>query len=282
MRSENEIYSLILETAKSDARIKAVYMNGSRTNINAPKDIFQDYDIVYVVENIQSFIDDMDWINVFGKILYMQYPDEYPNYPSDKENSYGYLMQFADGVRIDLTLQTVDYALRHIMEDRLCKILMDKENILPEIGEATDCQRWVKKPGKEQYFAACNEFWWCTNNVAKGLWRKEIPYVQDMVNYCVRPQLITMLNWKVGILTDWKVSTGKSSKYLYKWLSEEEWQMLLSTYFDGDVENAWKSVFRMCELFDNTARLVGEKLGWEYNMQEGKAAWNFLEYVYRM
>ena len=183
MRSENEIYSLILETAKSDARIKAVYMNGSRTNINAPKDIFQDYDIVYVVENTQSFIDDRDWINVFGKILYMQYPDENPNYPSDKENSYGYLMQFADGVRIDLTLQTVDYALRHIMEDRLCKILMDKENILPEIGEATDCQRWVKKPEKEQYFAVCNEFWWCTNNIAKGLWRKEIPYVQDMVNY---------------------------------------------------------------------------------------------------
>ena len=207
MRSENEIYSLILETAKNDARIKAVYMNGSRTNINAPKDIFQDYDIVYVVENTQSFIDDRDWINVFGKILYMQYPDENPNYPSDKENSYGYLMQFADGVRIDLTLQTVDYALRHIMEDRLCKILMDKENILPEIGEATDCQRWVKKPAKEQYFAVCNEFWWCTNNIAKGLWRKEIPYVQDMVNYCVRPQLITMLNWKAGILTDWKVST---------------------------------------------------------------------------
>ena len=282
MRSENEIYSLILETAKSDARIKAVYMNGSRTNINAPKDIFQDYDIVYVVENTQSFIDDRDWINVFGKILYMQYPDENPNYPSDKENSYGYLMQFADGVRIDLTLQTVDYALRHIMEDRLCKILMDKENILPKIGEATDCQRWVKKPEKEQYFAVCNEFWWCTNNIAKGLWRKEIPYVQDMVNYCVRPQLITMLNWKAGILTDWKVSTGKSSKYLYKWLSEEEWKMLLSTYFDGDVDSAWKSVFRMCELFDNTSRLVGEKLGWKYNAQEGKAAWNFLEDVYRL
>ena len=282
MRSENEIYSLILETAKNDARIKAVYMNGSRTNINAPKDIFQDYDIVYVVENTQSFIDDRDWINVFGKILYMQYPDENPNYPSDKENSYGYLMQFADGVRIDLTLQTVDYALRHIMEDRLCKILMDKENILPEIGEATDCQRWVKKPEKEQYFAVCNEFWWCTNNVAKGLRRREMLYVQDMVNYCVRPQLITMLDWKTGILTDWKVSTGKSSKYLYRWLSEEEWKMLLSTYFDGNVDNAWKSVFRMCELFDNTARLVGEKLGWEYNSQEGKAAWDFLEYVYRL
>ena len=38
MRTENEMYDLILEVAKNDARIKAVYMNGSRTNENVPKD----------------------------------------------------------------------------------------------------------------------------------------------------------------------------------------------------------------------------------------------------
>ena len=282
MRTENEMYNLILEVAKNDDRIKAVYMNGSRTNENVPKDMFQDYDIVYVVEETQSFIEDKDWIRVFGEILYMQYPDESPNYPSDKKNSYGYLMQFEDGIRIDLTIQSVKCALQRIEEDKLCKILLDKESILPEIEAATDRQYWVKKPTKEQYLAACNEFWWCTNNIAKGLWRKEIPYVQDMTNYCVRPQLITMLNWKAGILTEWSVSTGKSSKYLYQWLSEEEWQMLLSTYFDGDVEHAWEAVFRMCGLFENTARFVGEKLGWEYNEKEGKGAREFLEWVQQM
>lgn len=279
MRTENEMYNLILEVAKNDDRIKAVYMNGSRTNENVPKDMFQDYDIVYVVEETQSFIEDKDWIRVFGEILYMQYPDENPNYPSDKKNSYGYLMQFADGIRIDLTIQSVKCALQRIEEDKLCKILLDKESILPKIEAATDRQYWVKKPTKEQYLAACNEFWWCTNNIAKGLWRKEIPYVQDMTNYCVRPQLITMLNWKVDILTGWSVSTGKSSKYLYQWLSEEEWQMLLSTYFDGDVDHAWSAVFRMCGLFENTARFVGEKRGWEYNEKEGKGAREFLEWV---
>lgn len=279
MRSEREIYDLILDIAKNDARIKAVYMNGSRTNENVPKDMFQDYDIVYVVEDTQSFIGDKDWIRIFGEILYMQYPDENPNYPSDKENSYGYLMQFADGIRIDLTVQSVKYAQNHIQDDKLCRILLDKEKILPEIEAATDCQYWVKKPAEEQYLAVCNEFWWCTNNIAKGLWREEILYVQDMTNDVVRPQLITMLNWKAGILTGWTVSTGKSSKYLHRWLSEEEWQMLLSTYFDGNVDHAWESVFRMCELFENTARFVGDNLGWEYREKEGKAAYEFLESV---
>lgn len=32
----------------ADDRIRAIYMNGSRTNSNVPKDIFQDYDgVVY-------------------------------------------------------------------------------------------------------------------------------------------------------------------------------------------------------------------------------------------
>ena len=89
MRTEKEMMELILRTAEEDARIRAVYMNGSRTNPYAPKDIFQDYDIVYVVEETGSFIRDKEWIRRFGDILFMQYPDEDPDYPSDKENSYG-------------------------------------------------------------------------------------------------------------------------------------------------------------------------------------------------
>ena len=281
MRAENEMYDLILKIAKNDSRIKAVYMNGSRTNENVPKDMFQDYDIVYVVEDIRSFIEDKDWINLFGEILYMQYPDENPYYPSDKENSYGWLMQFVDGTRIDLTVQSANYALQHIHDDKLCKILLDKENILPRVEKATDRQYWVKMPVKEQYRAVCNDFWWCTNNIAKGLWRKEFPYVQDMTNY-VRSQLITMLNWKAGILTGWSISTGKSSKYLHKWLSEKEWEMFLSTYFDCNADNAWKSVFQLCKLFESTAQYVGDKLGWEYNEEEGKAALSFLEYTHQL
>ncbi|MCM1146084.1 MAG: aminoglycoside 6-adenylyltransferase [Clostridium sp.] len=277
MRTEKEMYGLILKIAQDDDRIKAVYMNGSRTNKNVPKDMFQDYDIVYVVDRTKDFIEDKDWIKKFGEILYMQYPDENPYFPSDKNNSYGRLMQFADGVRIDLTVQSIEYALQAVKEDKLCQILLDKENILPQIEPASDCDYRVKKPEKEQYLATCNEFWWCTNNLAKGLWREEILYVQDMTNFHVRTELIKVLDWKVGLITDWSVSTGKSSKYLYKWLPEDEWQVLIDTYFDGNIDNAWRAVFTMCGLFENAARYVGKRLGYEYNEKEGAAALQFLK-----
>ncbi|MDE5716824.1 MAG: aminoglycoside 6-adenylyltransferase, partial [Lachnospiraceae bacterium] len=74
MRNESDMYRLFLDIAEADDRILAVYMNGSRTNKNAPKDIFQDYDIVFVVTQTGPFIEDKNWIYKFGTVLYMQYP----------------------------------------------------------------------------------------------------------------------------------------------------------------------------------------------------------------
>lgn len=237
MRDEATMYKLFMDIANSDNRILALYMNGSRTNVNVPKDIFQDYDIVFVVTQTKTFIEDKNWIYKFGNILYMQYPDEHPDFPNDKEN------------------------------------------ILPNIPQATDENYHIKRPLKAQFKACINEFWWCSNNLAKGLWREEITYVQDMANFIVRKELEKMLSWKVGIQTNFSVSVGKSAKYLYKWLDKSEYECYINTYFNGNIENAWKAIFLMCDLFDCTSKYVSKKLGYTYNIDETKAALEFLKHV---
>ena len=279
MRTEQEMYDLIINIAQQDEDIRAVYMNGSRTNVNAPKDIFQDYDIVYVVRDTAPYVNNKTWIDQFGDRLYMQYPDEHPDYPSDKENIYGWLMQFKDGNRIDLHVESIAHAKENIRSDKLCKVLLDKDSLFPDIPEATDEDYRVKRPSKEQYLCTCNEFWWCLNNVAKGLWREEMPYVQDMLNFHVRKQLEKVLSWKAGIETDFTVSVGKSAKYMYRWLSKEEWNRYLSTYCGAEIEQCWDAVFRMCDLFDETAKYVGEKLGYSYYVEESENAKYYLEHV---
>ena len=279
MRTEKQMYDLILDIAEKDERILAVYMNGSRTNKNVVKDIFQDFDIVYVVNETESFVQDKKWIELFGDILYMQYPDENPDFPNDRGNFYGWLMQFSDGNRIDLHVETAEHAKEHITDDKLCKILLDKKGVLPDIPTATDEDYYVKKPTEMQYLATCNEFWWTLNNAAKGLWREEMTYVQDMTNYCVRKQLEKLLSWKVGIITDFSVSVGKSSKYMYRWLDKAEWEMYLSTYFSGNIDEAWKAIFRMCGLFETTALYIAENLEYTYNKTESENAKEFLNHI---
>src|SRR5690554_6860729 len=108
MRSEKETFDLILDIAKTDERIRAVYMNGSRSNPNILKDKYQDYDIVYVVTETASFLTDKSWIYVFGDITIVQEPDSYDHgwgQNADYGRSYGWLMLFKDGNRIDLHIQ---------------------------------------------------------------------------------------------------------------------------------------------------------------------------------
>ena len=50
MRSEKEMFDLLISTAREDENILAAYLEGSRTVPGVPKDIFQDYDLVYVVK----------------------------------------------------------------------------------------------------------------------------------------------------------------------------------------------------------------------------------------
>ena len=79
-----------------------------RVNPNVKRDCFQDYDIMYVVNDIQSFTSNHNWIHRFGEIMIVQMPEEMLLVPPDEDGKFPYLMQFMDGNRIDLTLVPVE------------------------------------------------------------------------------------------------------------------------------------------------------------------------------
>jgi len=286
MRDEQTMINLITEVAENDDRIRAVYMNGSRANPNADRDILMDYDVVFMVTDMKSFYEDdieNEFIRRFGDILYMQQPDEIDKMLGmevDFDKCYGWLVIYEDGVRMDIHVEPADS--ENVYEDRMCRILLDKDGNLTDVPETTDSHRWVKTFSETEYIAVCNEFWWCLNNVVKGIRRYEIPYAQDMLNYHVRPQLVKMLEWKVGILMDYSVSIGKSGKYLSKFLDENDYELFLQTYCSSIAGEMWRSVIIMCNLFEETARYVAASLGYEYNNDEAEAAMKYLYFVKRL
>lgn len=282
MRSEKEMYELILETARKDERIRAVYMNGSRTNPNAPKDIFQDYDIVYVVTETESFLEDKTWIDRFGKLLILQEPDKndwFPGAAADFSRRYAYLMLFADGNRIDLSLITPEVMLEEYLEDKLTVPLMDKDNCLPPIGPPTDADYRVQKPSEARYRGCCNEFWWCLQNVAKGIWRDELPYAKQMFEHHVRDMLDDMVSWWIGTQNDFGVSAGKMGKYFKMHLPPAYWEMYGQTYSDGNYDNFWDAVFTACEMFRTLAAEVAGHLSFTYPAHEDRNMTAYLQHV---
>jgi aminoglycoside 6-adenylyltransferase len=285
MRSDKEMFDLILGVAQKDERIRAVYMNGSRTNPNAPKDIFQDYDIVYVVTETASFIKDEKWINIFEDLLLIQEPDKNDKLIGmdiDFDSSYGYLMLFTDGNRIDLHIETKETMIDGYAKDKLTIHLLDKDNILPFITAPTDIDYRVKKPTKPLFMSCCNDFWWCLQNVAKGIWRDELPYAKQMFEYVIRARLDEMVSWWIGTKHDFQVSTGKMGKYFKKYLSESYWGMYEETYSDSNYDNLWNSIFVTCELFRTLAKDVAEHLLFMYPIDDDTNMTKFLKHVRKL
>jgi aminoglycoside 6-adenylyltransferase len=281
MRTEAEMLDLILQTAEKDDRIRVAIMNGSRANPSIPRDLFQDFDVVYFVTDVRSFKEDPGWINRFGDLMILQIPEDMQNPPPAVDGGFAYLMQFSDGNRIDLGI----YPLEKIKErtrDSLSILLLDKDGLVGTLPPASEKDYLPSPPTEKSFSDCCNEFWWCCPYVAKGLWRRQIVYARSFLDCFLRAELMKMLVWYIGLKTDFSVNTGKFGKYLSKYLDPGLWELLLQTYAGPDYEQTWDALQSMSDLFRKIAVPVANEFGFEYPKLDDRRVSAHLEHVRRL
>ncbi|MFH4903755.1 aminoglycoside 6-adenylyltransferase [Staphylococcus cohnii] len=266
MRTEKEMLNLILNIAKQDKNIKAVCMNGSRVNVKIQPDIHQDFDIVYIVENLEDIIADLEWINQFGNRIITQFPEAQDLYPSELEERYPILMLFDDYNRIDLTLLSKNKLSEYLAEDKLIKVLLDKDNLLPKNNSVSEASYWISKPYQKLFDECINEYYWVSTYVMKGIWRNELLYSIDHLNIC-RRMLLLMLAWDKGYKFDFQVNFGKSFKYLPNYLGSNNNSELTSTYPHLNTNEIKEALYKMTEMFEYAAVMVSKKCKLKYDTE---------------
>jgi aminoglycoside 6-adenylyltransferase len=284
MRTPDEIKKIILDKANADSRIRAVLLNGSRANSKQKPDRFQDFDIVYVVNQIESFTAEHEWISIFGEILLWQLPDVIESFDEGDKKSYSfhYLMLFRDGNRIDLTLFPRERFENEIKTDSLTVVWLDKDKLCEHIEPATDKDYWIRRPTEKEFRDASNEFWWVSSYVAKGLLRDEISYAKEMMEGPVRKMFMKMTEWYIGINTNFSVSIGRGGKHMKNYISGDEYATLLKTYADYRKGNIWNSLFLMTDLFKGFAFWISKKLNFEYDLEERDNSISHLRGLYKL
>ena len=263
MRTEQEMFDLILGFARKDERVRVAAMNGSRANPNAARDAFQDYDIVFGVTEMAGFLAEDGWLDYFGRRVIMQKPDGMELFPPEGRNRFAYLMLFEDGNRIDLTLLPLDELEAYLTEDSILQILLDKDDRVRDLAESSDRDYWIRRPTSGVFDDCCNEFWWLSTYVAKGLARGELPYANFHLDL-MRNQLMSMLSWRVGLEKGFNFSIGKQFKYLQKHISETAWQRLCATWNCGSLEASQKALEEMLALFREVSKGVSEGFCYRY------------------
>jgi aminoglycoside 6-adenylyltransferase len=136
--------------------------------------------------------------------LIRQLPDEMElGRKAGEENfSFSYLMLFEDGNRIDLTLFPKDKLGANFKSDSLTIVWLDKDSIFANIEKSSDKDYLIIRPSERAFLESCNEFWWTSTNVVKGISRNEITYAKEMLETVVRPVFMKIVEWYIGANTN--------------------------------------------------------------------------------
>ena len=80
----------------------------------------------------------------------------------------------------------------------------------------------------------------------------------------VRPQLLKMLVWRVGVKHAFQRNPGKCGKNLEQLLEPELWTMAEQTCADGRYEGMWSALRVTSQLFRLVATEVAGHFGFDY------------------
>ena len=255
-RSQEQMLRLISQTGQT-LQVDAVALSGSRTDTKAPKDEFQDYDVVYVVDDIDNLTSDLSWLDQFGKRVIEQ------------EVALGhrhlYLMLFEDGNRIDLTLCPQEHIQEWVDSEAGFTVLEDKKGIFETYSPSPE-RFWIHPASETDFEKVCNEFWWVSAYVVKGIYRNQLIYSTDHLYGICQQELLKILAWQVASDRG-TVDIGKNYKYLFNYLpieKEKEFSALLDF---SSLEKITQSLFATMQLFHQEAQYLAQKMGFKYKKE---------------
>lgn len=263
MRSEKEMFSLFDRIASEDDRIRVMTLEGSRVNPHVSPDIWQDYDITFLVTETDSFKRSDEWLGIFGDLVFMQKPEAMSLYPPGiPDGWFSYLMLFRDGIKIDLTLIDISCAEEYFASDPLIRVLVDKDRIAPKLPDPSDNIFRVACPPEIHVWDCANEFYCCSTYVQKALFRAELQTVRQHFEDLIHPELLRMLSWLAGARNGFPINTGKYHRWLYRYLTDDEQTMLAAAYGTGDLASGENAFENALDLFEKALSEVCERLGY--------------------
>ena len=256
MRTETEMLDVILKTAET-LQVEAVAMSGSRTNPKTLKDEFQDYDVVYLVENFEELISDLSWIDQFGKRIIEQ--------EVALDHRRLNLMLFEDGNRIDLTLCPKEHIKEWVDSEAGFTVLEDPEHLFEPYSQNLE-RYWTSPASAIEFEKVCNEFWWVSAYVVKGICRNQLIYATDHLYGICQQELLKILAWQVASDRG-KVDIGKNYKYLFNYLPAEKEKGFSNLLDFSSVEKLTKSLYGTMKLFHREAQYLAQKMGFDYDKE---------------
>lgn len=274
MRQPSVVTAQILAFAKERSNIRAIAQSGLRLDRNAPIDLMRDYhfDLFILDKEIESYKMNQDWIQQFGETVITRMTDL-------AESSYLFQIQYQDGVRLDLQFVCLSHYLKTIYSDSLIKILLDKDGVIPPLDEPNDSSHYVEKPSYEQFYEVLNRLWWSQIEVAKAVYRDELPLAKGVYDGIMMPLITELLSWKIGLQYGWAVDIGREGRWIKRFLSENIYSEFIHLYTTKGYLSIWEKLFCIGPFANKIALEISRELNYPYSEQEVQRVTKFLHRI---
>jgi len=256
IRTDQEMLDLIIQIAKK-LQVDAVALSGSRTNQKIQIDEFQDYDVVYIVDDLDYLTSDLSWLTQFGERIIEQH--------NVLDHRHLYLMLFKDGNRIDLTLCPKEYIQEWVDSEAGFTVLVDEEGLFESYSPSPQ-RFWISPASKTDFEKTCNEFWWVSAYVVKGICREQVIYATDHLYGICQQELLKVLAWQVASDRG-TVDIGKNYKYLFNYMPAEKEKELSNLLDFSSLDKITQSLLAVMQIFHQEAQTLAQKMGFEYDRE---------------
>ena len=287
MKVRDEKLEQIIHWAEKNPDIRAVLLTSSLVNPYAPVDDFSDLDVELVFKNRASYESGNEWIWLFGDPISMIEEDD-----SVFEGKHSMKMVlYKDHVKVDFKLYQLKEFIQETNEENLpedCdvgyKVLLDKDNLTKNLKPPTYQSIMIQKPTEKEFQQLMNDFWWDTTYVAKCLKRGDIFYAKFMSENILRTDyIVPLIEWYIAGNQEWNnITTNKHGRLFKKYLSDDLWSRVESTFSGSDIEENWKALFAFADLVHELGTSLAEKLNFIYPVKLENDIRNYLKEVHAM
>jgi aminoglycoside 6-adenylyltransferase len=204
--------------------VRAAILTSTRAVTTGRIDKFSDVDVILVLTDIAPLSEHRRWLTDFGEVLAAwRDPDALQRDPPRT----CWVTQYVDGSKIDFTLWPVEL-LRQVGQSRELpdqldvgyRVLVDKDGLTGELKPASLRAHVPKRPSREEFLIAIEDFLLESTYVAKHLWRDDLMPAKFSLDHVMKQGgLRRMLEWRLEIDHDWSLKPGASGKGLKKLLS---------------------------------------------------------------
>lgn len=274
MRASHIVIDQVVSFVEQEDSIRALIQTGLRLNIHAPIDLMRDYHFNWFIKDdeMEQYVNNKDWIQQFGDVVIYKKTEI-------KKQGVLFQIQYKDGVRIDIQLVPLKDYLNTIYAETLCKVILDKDGILPPVDEPNESAHYVEMPTKEQFEEVLTDLWWFQIEVAKAIYRDELPLAKWIFDGILMDRMITLLSWKIGCRYGWRIDVGRRGRWLKRYLSENVYSDFIHLYPTKGYVSMWDRLFCMGPFINKIAKEIGMESGYGYDQSCGRLVTDFLHRI---